>query len=514
MPADEVNVARWLLAVGAEDTVALLYRDERLTCGQLRRQVDALAGALLLAGASKGDRVGLLSDNAPFFVISYLATVRAGLCSVPFPPGMDESSLRPMIEVAGIDRVLVQRKYMPFALKWDLGRKVELWPEASTTTSDGQRLTAASQRPTDTGLLDSVAIDPGEDLAVIWFTSGSTGRPKGVMVTHRNIASNTRDILSYMRLSPNDRVLAVLPLSYCFGASLLHTHLRAGASTVLSASFMLPEKVLDEMEAKACTGFAGVPSTYQILLRKTRFAQRRFPALRWLQQAGGKLPEPLIRELRQAHPKVKLFIMYGQTEATARLSYLPPEMLETKLGSIGRGLPSTRLEVVKDDGTLVAPGSDEVGEIVATGESVTKGYWNDPEETARYFRGGRLHTGDLARVDEQGFIYVVDRTRDFIKCAGNRVSAQEIEDVLADHPEVVHAAAVGTPDDLLGEAMTVYVVPRSAGSVSEQGIIDHCRQRLPNHKVPSRVLLVTRLPTNAYGKVLKTLLREGYWRGE
>ena len=269
---------------------------------------------------------------------------------------------------------------------------------------------------------------------------------------------------------------------------------------MLNNRFMFPEKVLDDLAEKQCTGLAGVPATYQILLRKTHFAQRQFPALRWLQQAGGKLPDPFLRELRRALPQVKLFVMYGQTEATARLSYLPPERLDDKLGSIGRGLPHTRLEVLRPDGTPVRPGSDEVGEIVASGENVTPGYWNDPEETGRYFRDGKLYTGDMARVDADGFLFLVERGRDFIKAMGNRVSPKEVEEVLAELPQVVESAVIGVADEIWGEAVKAFVVTTTPGCLTADEVRSHCLERLPNYKVPQYVEFLPRLPKTATAK--------------
>ncbi len=289
-----------------------------------------------------------------------------------------------------------------------------------------------------------------DDLAALMFTSGSTGEPKGVMVTHRNIACNTRDIVEYLELSSSDRALVILPFYYCFGLSVLHTHLAVGASVVIHNQFMYPERALQVLKERACTGLAGVPSTYQILLRRSRFKGSQFPSLRWLQQAGGKLPNACIREIAESFSQVRFFVMYGQTEATARLSYLPPDRIHDKLGSIGRGLPSTRLEVLGTDGRPVRPGSDEVGEIVASGENITRGYWNDPGETAKYFRGGKLYTGDLARVDADGFIYVVERERDIIKSGGNRISAKEVEDAIAELQDVIEVAVVGASHQILG----------------------------------------------------------------
>jgi long-chain acyl-CoA synthetase len=211
-------------------------------------------------------------------------------------------------------------------------------------------------------------------------------------------------------------------------------------------------------------------------------------------------------------PDAKLFVMYGQTEATARLSYLPPERLDDKLGSIGRGLAHTRLEVLRPDGTPVSPGSDEVGEIVATGGNVTLGYWGDPEETARFFRNGRLHTGDMARVDADGFIFIVERARDFIKAMGYRVAPREIEEVLAEMPEIVEAAVIGVPDELWGEAIRAFVVTARQDQLTAEQVLRHCLNRLPNHKVPQHVEFLSALPKFTNGKVDKESLRSSVGR--
>jgi long-chain acyl-CoA synthetase len=261
------------------------------------------------------------------------------------------------------------------------------------------------------------------------------------------------------------------------------------------------------MQRKECTGFAGVPSTYQILLRNSRFRRMTFPRLRWFQQAGGKLPNACIQELRGAFPEVRYYLMYGQTEGTARLSYLPPERLADKLGSIGRGLPSTRLEVIRPDGVPVAPGSDEIGEIVASGGNIAPGYWNDPAETAKFFRNGRLHTGDLARVDSEGFLFIVDRERDMIKSGGNRVSAKEIEEVIAELAEVVEVAVVGAPHDLLGEAIKAFVVPAQGAPLTARDVDCHCRRRLPASKVPEQIIFLESMAHNGSGKILKAELK-------
>ena len=496
MPIDAPNIAERILAGGNAAAPAIFQGDKVVSYGELRAAAQRWGCLLLDRNAAPRECVGLWSENSPFFVAAYLGAIRAGCCAVPFQTESGEKSFASIVVRTGMKRLLISSRFRARVEPWAKRLGVSLADE-----------NAALPDPPE-GSLAWPAIDPIHDPAAIMFTSGSTGEAKGVAVSHRNIECNTRDIIDYLRLAPDDRTMAVLPFYYCYGTSLLHTHLTAGASLVLNNGFMFPEKVLDDMEQRRCTGFAGVPSTYQILLRKTRFAKRKFPALRRLQQAGGKLPNAFIREIRESFPRVEFFTMYGQTEATARLSYLPPERLRDKLGSIGKGLASTRLEVLREDGSPVGPGSEEIGEIVASGDNIALGYWNDAEETRRYFRGGKLYTGDMARVDAEGFIYIVERARDFIKAMGNRVSPKEIEEVLCEMPQIVEAAVIGVPDEIWGEAIKAYLTAAGPGRITAEDVRLHCMKQLPNFKVPQYIEFLPRLPKTVNGKIAKEELRK------
>jgi acyl-CoA synthetase (AMP-forming)/AMP-acid ligase II len=297
-----------------------------------------------------------------------------------------------------------------------------------------------------------------------------------------------------------------LPFYYCFGTSLLHTYLRAGGSLVFGDSVAFPEKILDLMEEKTCTGFAGVPTTFQMYLRNSSFPNRALPALRQIQQAGGKLSTVLIDELIRAHPEVHVYIMYGQTEATARLSYLPPDLLNIKPGSIGCGIPSVILKVINESGEEVKPG--EIGEIVARGRNISPGYLGEPEINAEKFIDGSLRTGDMATIDEDGYIYIVDRKSDFIKSYGNRVSSQEIEACILEITEVVAVAVIGVPDPLRGEAIRAFVVLASNRNITENMIINHCKQKLARYMIPRDIMFIQSLPMNQHGKVIKSELKK------
>ncbi|HEU6449342.1 MAG TPA: AMP-binding protein [Verrucomicrobiae bacterium] len=490
-----MNVANTILSAGNNSAPALIYRQEVLTYAELRQKVMRCSTTFLGRNHAKGDRIGIFSENNPFFVVSYLSIIRAGLVAVPFQTELTEQDFKRIVSDAGIEDVCVSRRFINRLLP--LAKRLNL----NLLTEDD--FENGNKKP-----LPLPVIDSARDLAALMFTSGSTGHAKGVMVTHRNIECNTRDIISYMDLTANDRVMVLLPFHYCFGASLLHSHLMAGGSLVLNNNFAFPETVLQEMQARGCTGLAGVPSTFQILLRKSRLCEMNFPELRWFQQAGGKLPNACIEELVTAFPDVCYYLMYGQTEATARLSYLPPERLVDKMGSIGKGLPSTRLDVLKPDGSPVQPGSNEIGEIVASGDNITAGYWNDPEETLRYFKSGRLHTGDMARVDADGFIFIVERERELIKCKGNRVSAKEIEEVIAEIPGVIETAVVGTPDEIFGEAICAFILGAPGAHLTADLVEGHCHKRLPPFKVPTRIELIGQMPHNGAGKIAKLKLKE------
>jgi len=323
------------------------------------------------------------------------------------------------------------------------------------------------------------------------------------MISHRNIIANTSSIIEYLQLSENDRVAVVLPFFYCYGLSLLHTHVRVGGGLVLNNTFMLLGSVINDLKRYKCTGFAGVPSHYQILLRKSdAFKKSEFPDLKYVTQAGGKLHNAFILEWLEAFPKVKFFVMYGQTEATARLSYLPPEYLPKKVGSLGRGIPGVQLEVVDEHRNLVQPNVN--GEIIAKGDNVMLGYFEDDEATHSAFYDGWLLTGDLAYKDEDGFIYLTARKKEIIKVGGKRVSPKEIEEVVVAMPGIVDCSIEAVDDEILGEAIkAILVVSPSEKDMTIDKVRQFCSTRLATYKIPTQIEFVDEIKTNSTGKKVK-----------
>lgn len=501
----EKNVAHYLLSGKDLARTALNFLQSTVSYGMLTAYAGQVAAYLLQCGARKGDRVLLVGDNSPFWASCYLGTMQAGLVTVPIAANSAAGDLGYILRTTGAKIACAQASVVTAHPSIFVGTHLITDRDISPIAAAVSQQSFSTLRSDMPPLPGYVPVSPDE-LAALVYTSGSTGRPRGVMITHSNIVANTESIISYLSLNAQDRMMAVLPFHYCYGASLLHTHLRVGGEVVVDNRFMYPETVLQRMIETECTGFAGVPSHFQILLRSSSFKRKRFPNLRHVQQAGGHLAPTFVRELKEFLPDAKIYIMYGQTEATARLSYLPPDALEDKLGSIGKGMPGVTLRVVDEQGLEVQPG--EVGEIVAEGANVAMGYWQEPKESAVVFRNRSLYTGDLARIDGDGFIYIVDRAKDFLKCRGEKVSCRQIEEVLLECGELVEAAVVGIPDDVFGEAVKAFAVPRNKNIDGlEEHVASFCKSRLPLHHLPKQIVVLSSLPKNSAGKVMKAALR-------
>lgn len=492
-----MNIADYLLEKARNEHIALFTKNSSHTYEELRSAAARLAGELTTLGLEPGQRVGLLGQNSLFWAAAYLATMKLGLVSVPFATMLTAKDVKRNATWVDCKAFFLERRQQrKFGEIFNSENGLAI-PVFSDELLEQSGRSAWPAPPTD--------FDPDQNAALM-FTSGTTARPRAVQTTHRNIYANSESIIEYLALDENERILVILPFYYCFGTSLLHTHLRVGGSLALCNTFTYPETAIDLMESAECTGFAGVPSSFQLLLRNSTFPRRDTPTLRKIQQAGGKLHSVLIEQLVKAKPNANVYTMYGQTEATARLSYLPPAKLSTKLGSVGQGIPGVELSVLNDDGKLTAPG--EVGEIIARGDNISPGYFQDPEASAVKFIGGALHTGDLATTDEDGYIFIVDRKADFIKSWGYRISSQEVETCILRLDEVVSAAVVGVPDLEAGEAIHAFVTLKARSTLQSEAITEHCRQHLARHMIPGVIHIIKALPLNSNGKVIKSELRE------
>ncbi len=495
----------------APDRVAVHHRGSNVTYGELAGRAEAVASWLHARGLQQGDRVAVLIPNSAGFIAAYLGIQAAGGIVVALNPDTTPHELTNtlgdcapfgLITGAAAESALVQAaEKLPsvqvlvraadgaapdYPKQWH----VPDWKEAEGYSAN-----------------DLPRFPQLGDIAQIIYTSGTTGKPKGVTLSHGNVAANCGSIVEYLNLTSEDSVLVSLPFFYSYGNSLLFTHLAVGGRLVLANDTVFWNRVLDLMQREQTTGFSGVPSTYAMLLHKSDFRAREFPHLRYLTCAGGGLAPAVVERLQEIVPDVQLFLMYGQTEATARLSTLMPHEVETKLGSIGRGIPGVQLSVLDEANAPVEPG--EVGEIVACGDNLMQGYWNDSEGTARVIRAEGLRTGDLARVDEDGYIFIVGRKSDIIKSGAYRINPKELEEVILKLPGVAEVAVVGLPDEIQDEAIVAFVVKSpNEMEIAVEDIVEHCRRHLPRYKMIREVRFVDNLPKTPSGKIRRNALRQ------
>ncbi|MBI1184853.1 AMP-binding protein [bacterium] len=481
-----MNLYHFLMEHVDATKIAIQSRSEEKTYKDIDDMAKAVCFYLADHKIQRGDRIAILAHNSSFWVASYLAILRYGAVAVPVPIDQHETTIHHFLQITGCSICFIDDDHL---------KKFPDLPVMHIITPDklesrGTDLAAVpTHHPTE------------DDLAALMFTSGSTGVPNAVKVSHKNIITNTKSIVEYLQLKSDDRIMVVLPFYYCFGTSLLHTHFRVGGTLVINNQFLYTEDVLNDIENFECTGFAGVPSVYQRLVKRSSFQEREFRHLRHFQQAGGRLGQPIIQTIVEAFPQKKFYVMYGQTEATSRLSYLDPELVLEKINSIGRAIPYVTIEVLNEDNQPVQAG--EQGEIVCSGDSITSGYWQD-QANQRYI-GGKLHTGDIATVDEDGYLYIVGRKSDFLKPGGHRIGSHKIIDVLLLHPDILEAEVIGVYDDELGELVRAFVGVGD-NTLSEKDIKRHCLNHLPRFAVPHEIVILKELPKNHAGKVQKTML--------
>ncbi len=486
------------------DREAVIHQDKRMTYAQLSAASDSLCRYFLSRNIENGDRIALLVENCPEYVVPYFAALKAGAVVVPLNSQLTANELIHPLNDCAPRIVVTDKKHLP-AVEQALSSCSHACTILLIEDHSDLFFGADADFSVDRGPLSVDGLNENS-LALIIYTSGTTGKPKGVMLSHGNLCANAGSIIEYLGITSQDKIMVILPFYYSYGNSLLTTHIKAGGTLVLDNRFVFPNTVLNTMRDEKVTGFAGVPSHFAMLLRKSALRQYSFPDLRYVTQAGGGMPPAMIREFREIFPAVDFVVMYGQTEASARLSYLSPDMVETKTGSIGKAIPGVELKVRDGSGRSVIPG--EMGEIVARGDNVMKGYWNSPEETEKVLKNGFLYTGDLARIDEDGFIYIVSRKKEMIKSGANRISPLEIEDTVCQLSQIVECAAVGMPDELMGEVIKLFVVKRDGRAVEARDILLHCKENLAAYKIPKEIEFVDSLPKTASGKIKRRLLAE------
>jgi long-chain acyl-CoA synthetase len=489
---------------------ALVCGGRRVTYAELEQSANRLAHALVAEGVGRGDRVAVYLENSVEAVLAVMAILKAGAVFMMVNSTTKAEKLTYILNNSRARTIFVPGAKMP-ALEtcWAATPHLEKLvvtgacaPEKSCVSLEGLlRRHADDVQPPPKRAIDI-------DLAALIYTSGSTGISKGVMLTHLNMVAAATSITTYLENTPEDVILNVLPLAFDYGLYQVLMGLKIGGTVVLERSFAYPRAVLKRLIEEKVTGFPLVPTMSAILLQMD-LRKYRFPHLRYITNTGAALPTEHILQLRRLFPTVNIYSMYGLTECK-RVSYLPPDQIDVRPGSVGKGMPNEEVYLVDDEDRRLGPGA--VGQLVVRGSNVMRGYWELPEATDRVLKPGPLpgekvlYTGDLFRMDEEGYLYFVGRQDDIIKSRGEKVSPKEVENVLYDHPEIAEAAVVGVPDAVLGQAIKAVVAPKNGSQITERDVLRHCASRLEDFMVPQSVEFRALLPKTGNGKIDKRQL--------
>lgn len=507
----EASASQW------PEKIALVSGGQRLTYRELDAASNRFAHALREAGVQRGDRVTILLENSIEAAIAIFGTLKADGVFMALHSGTKHDKLAYLLNDAEPSALVTDSTRMKEAadvvaacpslrcVVWAGGHAQEHMP-------GGLRVLAwddLGNYPTE--LPHSQATS--NDLAALVYTSGSTGQPKGVMSTHYNMVSVTDSVNAYLRNTSDDIILNVLPLAFGYGLYQLLLAFQVGARVVLEKSFAYPARIISILDQERVTALPAVPTFFALLFKYPDLLKRGFPSLRYLTNAGAALPTSYIEQIREAFTGATLYSMYGQTECK-RVSYLPPEEIDRRPSSVGVAIPNTEVFIIREDGERVRiPG--EVGELVVRGPHVMQGYWRAPELTAQRFRDAPtpeqrlLYTGDLFKMDDEGFLYFVARKDDIIKSRGEKVSPREVENAVCQLEGVTEAAVVGVPDDVLGQAVRLLVVLHKSAPLTERDIRAHCARKLEDYMLPKYVEIVSELPRTENGKVDKLAIVAG-----
>ncbi len=495
---------------------AFIFDGAETTYLQLEGAINQFASSLKEIGITKGDHVAIVLGNSPYFVISLYGALRAGATVIPINPIYTPDEIVYILSDGDVKAAVILDVHFPLFEKMDsilpnLEHIItcDTPPNADKKEIDFTKLSIYMKMKRFTNLLSSGSrhftgpyLDE-EDVAVILYTSGTTGKPKGAMLTHKNLYSNALDTANYLKMNNDDVIVTVLPMFHVFCLTVaLNAPLMNGATLLILPRFS-PDVIFNLVKTYQATVFAGVPTMYNFLLQYDKAMPEDLKSLRMCISGGASMPVALLKGFEQKF-KVVVSEGYGLSEASPVTCFNPLDR-PRKPGSIGTNIVNVENKVVNELGEELPP--NQVGELIVRGPNVMKGYYKMPEETAHTLRNGWLYTGDLARKDEEGYFYIVDRKKDMIIVGGYNVYPREVEEVLYNHEEVVEVAVLGVPDPSFGEAVKCFVVVKNH-TVTEEELLEYCKRYLAKYKVPSSIEFLEELPKNTTGKILRRALKD------
>jgi acyl-CoA ligase (AMP-forming) (exosortase A-associated) len=500
---------------------AVVHGTRRLSYREVADGCASMACGLRTAGVQRGDRVGIYLDPSVEQVLSIFSISQSGGVYVPINTVLVPEQVAHIARDCGMKALITTAEKLQALLPalHDLS-SLQFFVVTGESKGPSDRQTNSKPIQRFEGMLQLPAGDRwsdwgiSQDLAAILYTSGSTGKPKGVMLSHANVMAGSTIVSTYLDISDRERILAVLPFSFDAGMNQLMTAFQQGGTIVL-LKFVFAKEIIDALIAERITGLAGVPTVWS-LLSNGGILKHKFPDLRYITNTGGAMPQTVLKVLREALQTTKIFLMYGLTEAF-RSTYLPPEELDSRPTSMGKAIPDTEILVLNERGERCQPG--EIGELVHRGPTVSMGYWGNPEATHRVLKPNPLlpselgdcekvcYSGDLVKMDDDGFLYYVGRRDTMIKSSGYRISPTEVEEVLFQTGKIRQAAVIGIPDEVLGQTIKAFIVARDGARLDCDAIQDFCVENMPRHMVPKRFEVMKELPKTSSGKVDYPALR-------
>jgi acyl-CoA synthetase (AMP-forming)/AMP-acid ligase II len=484
---------------------------ETLTYGELNAAVNQLSNALLGIGVQKGNRLAIAQHNCPEYIVTFFAAAKIGAVLVPLDHRLTPRELTYLLSDSGASVLLVGADLIESVKSV---RSILATVEHLICIGNGDRSAPGFKEFYSSYPTTEPEVNVNEnDLATLHYTSGTTARPKGVMMTHRNLVAGMKVMLSALPVTSEDATLHTSPFSHIAAEWPLLTHCYAGGTNVVVAKPDI-ETILRAIRDNRVTTWNTVPTLIQRMLQHPSLMRYDLESIRWIGYGASPMPVEVVKQAIRDIGNVFVQV-YGLTE-TYILTLLPKEGhviggsedALRRIRSCGKALPGCLVRVVDASGQDV--GTGETGEIIAAGDSVTSGYWNLPEETAQATRDGWFYTGDLASIDEDGYIYIVDRKKEIIVSGGENVSPREVEEVIYSHPAVFEATVIGVPDEKWGEAVRAVIVRKEGQVVTADDIMMLCKQNLAGFKIPKSVEFMDSLPKTASGKIARKELKDRF----
>ncbi|UII56906.1 fatty acid--CoA ligase family protein [Cytobacillus spongiae] len=493
---------------------AYYFMDQQSTYAELDGAVNKFADGLEKLGVKKGEHIAVLLGNSPHFVIALYGALRLGAKVIPINPIYTADEIGYIVNNGDVKVVITLDLLVPLVEKLHHALpRVENYiicetPKGQAANIDVTKLSLFPKMKSFTQLIASGDLSytgpeiDEDEVAIILYTSGTTGKPKGAMLTHKNLYRNAKDVSDYLKMNEDDRVITTLPMFhvFCFTVA-LNAPLMNGATLIIDPKFS-PKEIFRMAKKYKPSVFAGVPTMYNFLLQYPEGNPEDLQSLRLCISGGASMPVALLKNFEKKF-NVVVSEGYGLSEASPVTCFNPLDR-PRKPGSIGTSIVNVENKVVNELGEEVPVG--QVGELIVSGPNVMKGYYKMPEETAATIRDGWLYTGDLAKMDEDGYFYIVDRKKDLILVGGYNVYPREVEEVLYNHPDVMEVAVLGVPDPNLGEAVRSFVV-RKNPALTEEELLAYCKEHLAKYKIPSSIEFLDELPKNTTGKILRKALK-------